>query len=109
MSCGVDRGGGPDLKMLWLWCRSAATAPIPPLAWELLFATRTNLQKRRKEKKGTQVDLEGRLVFHFHSGLGILVAMPHLKGFLSLNLSLKNYNFWRQVAWCHETYNVRQI
>ena len=23
-----------DLVLLWLWCRSSATAPIRPLAWE---------------------------------------------------------------------------
>ena len=23
-----------DAAWIWLWCRSAATAPIPPLAWE---------------------------------------------------------------------------
>ena len=28
-----------DLALLWLWCRLAATAPIPPLAWELSYFT----------------------------------------------------------------------
>ena len=34
MSCGIDCRRGLDLALLWLWCRSAATAPIGPLAWE---------------------------------------------------------------------------
>ena len=29
-----------DLALLWLWCRPAAAAPIPPLAWELPYAVR---------------------------------------------------------------------
>ena len=27
-----------DLALLWLWCRTAATAPIGPLAWEPPYA-----------------------------------------------------------------------
>ena len=34
MSCGVDRRHGWDPKLLWLWFRPAATAPIGSLAWE---------------------------------------------------------------------------
>jgi len=32
-----------DPVLLWLWCRSVATAPIRPLAWED--------KKKKKEKK----------------------------------------------------------
>ena len=39
MSCGVDQTWlGWDLALLWLWHRPAATAPIPPLSWELSYA-----------------------------------------------------------------------
>ena len=38
MSCGVGLGLGLDLELLWLWRRAAATALIPPLAWELPYA-----------------------------------------------------------------------
>ena len=38
MSCGVNRRCSSDPTLLWLWCRPAAVAPIPPLAWELLYA-----------------------------------------------------------------------
>ena len=34
MSCGVGGRHGSDPGLLWLWCRSAAVAPIRPRAWE---------------------------------------------------------------------------
>ena len=34
MSYGVDHRCGSVLALLWLWHRQAATALIPPLAWE---------------------------------------------------------------------------
>ena len=33
MSCGVSYRCSSDLALLWLWHRSAAVAPIRPLAW----------------------------------------------------------------------------
>ena len=50
LSCGVGRRQGLDLKLLWLWCRLAATAPIRPLAWEYPYASVVAL-KRLKDKK----------------------------------------------------------
>ena len=35
-----------DPALLWLWCRSAATALIPPLAWELAYAVGAVLKKK---------------------------------------------------------------
>ena len=34
-----------DPALLWLWCRLAATAPIPPLAWELPYAAPVAIKK----------------------------------------------------------------
>ena len=34
VSCGVGRRHGSDPMLLWLWCKTAATAPIGPLAQE---------------------------------------------------------------------------
>ena len=54
MSCGVGHRHSSDLALLlaWLWCRSAAVAPIGPLAWELPYAAGAALKrKKRKEKK----------------------------------------------------------
>ena len=51
MSCGVTRRGGSDLVLPWLWCRSAAVAPILPLAWELPYAAHMALERKEKEKR----------------------------------------------------------
>ena len=45
-----------DPALLWLWCRLAAVALIPPLAWEPPYASSAALKikrrkKRQKEKK----------------------------------------------------------
>ena len=47
MSCGVGRRCDSDLAWLWLWCGPAATAPIPPLAWELPYAAGVVLKKAK--------------------------------------------------------------
>ena len=54
MSCGVGRRRGLDPALLWLWCRLAATAPIRPLAWELLCAVGVALEETRRGKKKKQ-------------------------------------------------------
>ena len=52
VSCGVGCRCGLDPSWLWLWpwCRSAAAAPIQPLAWELPYAT--GLALKSKKRKG---------------------------------------------------------
>ena len=52
-------GLGPAL--LWLWCRSVATVPIRPLAWEppcvvgaALEKAKTNKQTKKKKPKKTK-------------------------------------------------------
>ena len=42
---------GSDLALLWLWCRSAATAPIGPLAWEPPYAAERGPGKGKKAKR----------------------------------------------------------
>ena len=53
MSWGVGRRHGLDLKLLWLWHRSVATAPIRSLAWETPYAVGAaqEMVKEKKEKK----------------------------------------------------------
>ena len=51
MNCGAGCGRGLDPKLLWLWYRPAATAPIRPLAWEPPYATVTAPEKTKKKKK----------------------------------------------------------
>ena len=47
MSYGVGHRRGSDPKLLWLWRRSAATAPIQHLAWELSCATGAALKNKK--------------------------------------------------------------
>ena len=35
-----------DPALLWLWCRLATAALIPPLAWELPYATGAALKNK---------------------------------------------------------------
>ena len=48
MSCGGGCNRGSDAALLWLWCRPAAAAPIPPLAWEPPYAVGAALKKKGK-------------------------------------------------------------
>ena len=51
MSCGIGCRHGLDLALLCLWCRPAAIAPIPPLAWEPPYAMGVALKKKTKRQK----------------------------------------------------------
>ena len=42
----VGHRHGLDLELLWLWRKSAATALIWPLAWELSYATGTAVKRK---------------------------------------------------------------
>jgi len=37
--------------LLWQWCKLAAAAPIPPLAWELPHAIGAALKRKKRKKK----------------------------------------------------------
>ena len=50
MSCGVGCRHGPDLVLLWLWRRPAATALTKPLAWEPPNAMGEALKSKKKKK-----------------------------------------------------------
>ena len=49
VSCGVGCRRGSDPALLWLWCRSAATALIRPLAWEPPYAVGSGPGKDTKK------------------------------------------------------------
>ena len=51
MNCGVGRSHGSDPRLLWLWCRMAAAAPIQPPAWEPAYALGAALKSKEKKKK----------------------------------------------------------
>ena len=40
-----------DLVLLWLWCRSAAIAPVRLLAWKLPYAVGAALKRRKVKNK----------------------------------------------------------
>ena len=49
MSCDVGHKRGSDPKLLWLWRRPMAMAPIPPLAWEPPYAAVMSLEKAKRQ------------------------------------------------------------
>ena len=51
VSCGVGCRRGLDPVLLWLWRRPAATAPIPPLAWESPYAREQPKEIAKRQKK----------------------------------------------------------
>ena len=51
MSCGVGLRHGSDPRLLWLWCRPVAIAPIQPLAWEPPCAEGVSLKRQKTKKK----------------------------------------------------------
>ena len=57
VSCGVGCRRGLDPKLLWLWRRPVAMAPIKPLAWEPLNATGAALEKAKRQKKRKELSL----------------------------------------------------
>ena len=58
MSCGVDLGDSSDLVLLGLWCRPAATGPIPPLAWEPPYAAGATLKKQKRKEKESNKEFQ---------------------------------------------------
>ena len=70
MSSGVGLRCGWDLELLWLWCSVAATALIPPLAWELLYAMRAALKrpKTKTQDKNTGEGVEKREPYYIVGG-----------------------------------------
>ena len=62
-SCGVGGRHSSDPALLWLWCRTAAEAPIPPPAWELphamSVAPKANKQTNKQTNKKPRNSLLG--------------------------------------------------
>ena len=48
---------GLNPKLLWLWCRPAATAPIRPLVWEPPYAANVALKRQKEKKKKEKIYL----------------------------------------------------
>ena len=73
----VEKGGqrcGLDPALPWLWCRSAATAPIGPLAWEPPHAASAALKNKTKQNKKQNTHTHTKKkktqnVVHIHDGI----------------------------------------
>ena len=66
VSCGVGRRRSLDLALLWLWSRTAATAPIRLLAWEPPYAVGAALKRQKKtKKKKRKKEMEEETQFQF--------------------------------------------
>ena len=50
LSCGVGCRGSSNSELMWLWCKPAAGARIPPLAWELTYALGAAKNSKKKKK-----------------------------------------------------------
>ena len=55
MSCGLGCRRSLDPKLLWLWRRPVATAPIGPLAWEPPYAEGSGPRKGKKTKNKKKI------------------------------------------------------
>ena len=55
MSCDVGHRLGLDLALLWLWCRTAAVAPIRPLVREPPYAMGAGIKDKERKKKGKEM------------------------------------------------------
>ena len=71
MRCGIGHRRVLDLVLLWLWCRPAATSPIPPLAWEYPYALGVALRSKGKKKRDYEsswhmVGAQNLLAYHYH-------------------------------------------
>ena len=74
MSCGAGHRHNLDLALL-LWCRSAAAAPIQPLAWELPYVVGVALKSQKKKKKERKILLGGPQS-NYYSPYNIFLSEP---------------------------------
>ena len=65
--------GVADVALVWLWRRSAAAAPIRPLAWEPPYATGAAL-KKQINKRGLKLDPSSEI----HLFCFLLILFPQL-------------------------------
>ena len=101
LSSGVGRRHGSDLAVLWLWCRSAAVAPIPPLVWELTYATGAALKIKKRGGSsfcGAIGGIMGCFFYPWPGTAGWDLALPQLQ--LQLKLWLRS-DRWPGNSMCH--------
>ena len=74
--CGEGCKRGSDPKLLWLWLRLAAAAPIGSLAWELPYAAGVALKRK---KIGVPVMVQW--LMNPTRNLKVLIVVPWQKEF----------------------------
>ena len=70
MICGVGRRHGSDLALLWLWCRTEASALIGPLAGEPPYAEEPPYAKGAALKRQKNKNKKNKTVWYRHKDLG---------------------------------------
>ena len=106
VSCGVGHRHGLDPALLWH--RPAATGPIWPLAWELLYATGVALKKKSKskiKKKRKAWVRMGRLLTLFVKLMLILLILHELDSCMNgLSFSFfVGFCWWFWHVWSRQT------
>ena len=95
MRCGVGQRRGSDPRLLWLWCRLAATARIRPLAWELPHTAGAALKRQKDKKKKKKKKKRKETVWKFlrkrRAELPYDPAFPLLGIISRQNYNLKRY------------------
>ena len=81
MSCGEGCRRGSDPALLCLW--PVATAPIRPLAWELLYAAGAALEKAKNKKQKQKAVLYFKGI---HEHVFLLVCHVHHSEYLLIFL-----------------------
>ena len=113
MSCGVGHKCSLDPALLWLWHRSAATAPIRSLAWESPHAAEAALEKAKKKKKKrieeighiklviSRVDLKGKAVLKTdkRDSAGHMLYYRSVQNTLNKDLSTAQGTHGRLSSW----------
>ena len=83
MSCGVGHRSRLEPKLLWLWHRQAAIAPIPPIPpMQLSYAKSMALKRKKKKRKDVK---HGRSLKSVRRNFSLLDSLFGLK--VSLLLS----------------------
>ena len=93
MSCGVGHRSGLDPELLYLWCRLEAIAPIPPLAWELPYATPEAIIREKTLKTvniSVDKDVEQLELSYIPNG-NVKILQPLWENSLTIYYTVKNF------------------
>ena len=100
MSCGVDCRRGSDPELLWLWCRSVATAPIGPLAWEPPYAAEAAQEMAKRPKKMTWKKEPWAVS-------GYVESIPSMTSSWLYDFNGATLPLWIHLLWINSNYNLK--